>query len=575
MYEQHFGLTERPFSIAPDPRFLFMSQCHREALAHLLYGVGEAGGFVQLTGEVGTGKTTVCRCLLEQLPDNVDVALILNPRVSGVELIASLCDELRIAYPPGTDSTKALIDLLNRYLLESHARGRRTVMVIDEAQNLDSDALEQVRLLTNLETTREKLLQIILIGQPELRDLLARDELRQLSQRITARYHLQPIRSEDTGAYIKHRMQVCGATENLFTDGAVKRIKRYSKGIPRIINVLCDRALLGAYVEGKRQVTGRIVRRAAAEVLPREAIKRRSTAGWWAAAMLGVGLMLGALLLWQWPHIEALFGGPRSAPPVARAPAPDRQTAAADADAKPEPPKPDAVAATVVEQPAEPAVEAKVELDALLTGAGPTAAARAWAGLFRLWGYDSSAASDDQACEEAVRVQLRCVQKAGNWTVLMQYDRPALLLLSAPDGRWVPALMATVSDGSVDLEVDGVVGRFTRAEVERYWQGRYRLLWRVTPGGRTALFQGQSGSDVGWLREHLEAIMGEQLEGSPTFYSVALTELVRRFQLKQGLLPDGVAGPDTLIALNTLIDREGVPRLLHTTRAATLPKKDS
>ena len=190
MYEQHFGLTERPFSIAPDPRFLYMSQQHREALAHLLYGVGEGGGFVQLTGEVGTGKTTICRCLLEQVPDHVDVALILNPRVSAIELLASLCDELGINYAQDTNSIKALTDLLNAHLLETHAQGQRTVLIIDEAQNLDADALEQVRLLTNLETTREKLLQVVLIGQPELRSLLARDELRQLSQRITTKRRL-------------------------------------------------------------------------------------------------------------------------------------------------------------------------------------------------------------------------------------------------------------------------------------------------------------------------------------------------------------------------------------------------
>lgn len=202
MYEKHFGLTERPFSIAPDPRFLYMSQQHREALAHLLYGVGEGGGFVQLTGEVGTGKTTICRCLLEQLPENVDVALILNPRVTALELLASLCDELHIQYVKDTTSIKLLIDVLNAYLLDTHAKGRRAVLMIDEAQNLSAEALEQVRLLTNLETTREKLLQIILIGQPELRNLLARDDLRQLSQRINARFHLDPINRAEAAAYL-------------------------------------------------------------------------------------------------------------------------------------------------------------------------------------------------------------------------------------------------------------------------------------------------------------------------------------------------------------------------------------
>ncbi len=574
MYEHHFGLTERPFSIAPDPRFLFMSQCHREALAHLLYGVGESGGFVQLTGEVGTGKTTVCRCLLQQLPENVDVALILNPRVSGVELIASLCDELRIAYPQGTTSTKAMIDVLNRHLLDSHARGRRTVMVIDEAQNLDSDALEQVRLLTNLETTREKLLQIILIGQPELRDLLAREDLRQLSQRITARYHLEPIRSEDTAGYIKHRMQVCGTTENLFTDAAVKRIKRYSRGIPRVINVLCDRALLGAYVEGKRQVTARIVKRAAAEVLPRELINGYPAAGWWAASLVTTCLLLGMLAVWQWPRLGIRFGGYKvTQAPVVATPVLPKSTAVEP----PETPPPQAgdVEPGTAPGPAAAAVDSRPDLETLLAQAGTSAAGHAWAGLFRLWGYESSAASDQQACDEATRVHLRCVQKAGNWTLLIQYDRPALLLLSAPDGRWITVLMASVHDDLVDLEIDGKPVQFPRAEVERYWQGKYRLVWRITPGNRIALYQGQSNGDVRWLKENLEAVMGVRLDGSPSLYSAALLELVRQFQLKQGLLPDGVAGPETLIALNSLINREGVPRLTRPPAETVAPAKDS
>ena len=205
MYLEHFKLTERPFSITPDPRFLYMSARHREALAHLLYGLGESGVFVQLTGEVGTGKTTICRCLLEQVPENVDIALVLNPKVTSTELIASVCDELGIEYPADNTSIKSLTDVLNRYLLDAYARGRRTVLIIDEAQNLSADVLEQVRLLTNLETSTQKLLQVILIGQPELRTLLARDDMRQLSQRVTARYHLDPISRDEADAYLNVR----------------------------------------------------------------------------------------------------------------------------------------------------------------------------------------------------------------------------------------------------------------------------------------------------------------------------------------------------------------------------------
>jgi len=204
MYAAHFGLTERPFSLAPDPRYLYLSDAHREALAHLLYGLGEGGSFVQLTGEVGTGKTTVCRALLEQLPADVDVAMIFNSQLTSLELLAAVCDELRVPYPAGTKSLKVLIDALSHALLDAHARRRRTVLIIDEAQNLSSRALEEVRLLTNLETTKEKLLQVILIGQPELAEHLARRNLRQLAQRVTARYHLRPFSEPETHKYIQH-----------------------------------------------------------------------------------------------------------------------------------------------------------------------------------------------------------------------------------------------------------------------------------------------------------------------------------------------------------------------------------
>jgi general secretion pathway protein A len=267
MYKAYFGLTEAPFSIAPDPRFLYLSDRYREALAHLLYGVRSQGGFVQLTGEVGTGKTTLCRCFLNQLPKDVDVALILNPKVSEFGLVASICDELGIAYREGLrKSLKELVDLLNAYLLKKHAEGRRTVVIIDEAQNLPVQVLEQVRLLTNLETNKEKLLRIVLIGQPELRQLLERSDLRQLAQRITARFHLEPLSVAETSMYMRYRLAVAGRREPLFTRRAIRQVHRVSGGIPRLINVICDRALLGAYAGERPMVDAAIVKRAAREV---------------------------------------------------------------------------------------------------------------------------------------------------------------------------------------------------------------------------------------------------------------------------------------------------------------------
>jgi general secretion pathway protein A len=299
MYTSYFGLKEKPFTIAPDPRYLFMSELHREALAHLLYGLQSDGCFILFTGEIGTGKTTVCRCFLGQLPPETDIAIILNPKVSVLDLLRTICEELAIPENDEAPSNKKYIDLLNAYLLDAHARGRTTAIIIDEAQNLDKDVLEQLRLLTNLETNTHKLLKIILLGQPELHNVLAAPEMLQLNQRITSRYHLAPLGPDDVRRYIRHRLMVAGGgTQRLFTGEAIRHVARLSHGIPRIINLLCDRALLGAYVEGASVVSLNIVKKAAREVLqapgPRTGRPDRSRAILLVAvlAILGISLPL-------------------------------------------------------------------------------------------------------------------------------------------------------------------------------------------------------------------------------------------------------------------------------------------
>ncbi|HEY9163943.1 MAG TPA: AAA family ATPase, partial [Magnetovibrio sp.] len=292
LYQDHFGIRENPFSIIPDPHYLYMSQRHQEALAHLLYGISESGGFVLLTGEVGTGKTTICRALIEQLPDTVDLALILNPRLTEAELMAAICDEMRIPYPLGTKSLKDFFDFMNRHLLSAHARGRNPVLMIDEAQNLSPEVLELVRMLTNLETSEKKLLQIILVGQPELNHILAQEQHRQTAQRITARYHLMPLGLVETRNYIHHRLNVAGLDGHVFPANAVKAVHKAARGIPRLINSICDRALLAAYVEGRRQVTPKLARIAAAEVLGTAALSPgRSVWGSLVLALSIVGLI--------------------------------------------------------------------------------------------------------------------------------------------------------------------------------------------------------------------------------------------------------------------------------------------
>lgn len=301
MYNHYFGFSEAPFSIAPDPRYLYLSEQHREALAHLVYGIGDHGGFVVLTGEVGTGKTTVCRCLLQQVPEHIDIAVIVNPKLNAHELLQTICDELGVGTAEDNPTSKNLLDALNTFLLATHARGRNAILIVDEAQNLAPDVLEQLRLLTNLETNERKLLQLILLGQPELNTLLAQQSLRQLSQRITARYHLRPLARDEVVSYIEHRLAVAGGRGHLFSKAAIARIFRYSKGIPRLINLLCDRALLGVYAANGSGVDVAMVRRAATEVLPRYALTSRFTPPlrFGIAAMLVVLVLIGGYFAWQ------------------------------------------------------------------------------------------------------------------------------------------------------------------------------------------------------------------------------------------------------------------------------------
>jgi general secretion pathway protein A len=318
MYASFFGLKHEPFSIAPDPRYLFMSDRHREALAHLLYGVrGAGGGFVLLTGEIGAGKTTVCRCLLEQIPKRCNVAYIFNPKLTALELLKTVCDEFHVPYRhegPGPATVKDYLDPLNEFLLKTHAIGLNNVLIIDEAQNLSASVLEQLRLLTNLETNQRKLLQIVLIGQPELRTMLARPELEQLAQRVIARYHLGALTQAESVRYLRHRLGVAGLVSvNPFTLRAMQRIHQRARGVPRRINLLADRALLGAYAEGVARVDRRIVDKAAAEIFgPSERLRiLRRAAPWGIGLLAGAALAIGATL---WLQREPAPADPTSAP---------------------------------------------------------------------------------------------------------------------------------------------------------------------------------------------------------------------------------------------------------------------
>ncbi len=557
MYLEHFNLSERPFSITPDPRFLYMSARHREALAHLLYGLGDGGGFVQLTGEVGTGKTTICRCLLEQIPENVDLAVVLNPKVTAIELIATVCDELGVDYDADNVSIKLLTDVLNRYLLDAYARGRHTVLIIDEAQNLSTDVLEQVRLLTNLETATQKLLQIILIGQPELRILLGREDMRQLAQRVTARYHLEPISRDETSAYIRHRLQICGSSQAIFNKRAVDKIQQLSGGIPRLINVLSDRSMLGAYVEGKTQVDVKVVKKAASEVLAVDSDEkiRRSRL----PILLGVLSILlliavaGVYQPWKRPGstTQPVVGIEKEPASVSAAENTAAVAAAADL------PQPEAVIAAAVEEEAQPQ-----SLATLLTAADSSYYRSAWTELFALWSVVLPQSVNPDFCDFAKQYGLLCLQVQGNWYTLRQFDRPAILTLVAANGERVPVVLQHLDDSVAEVLIGEGLYRLPIEQVEKSWYGDFTLLLQAPPGGRLFLRVGDRDPVVSWIRGQLEIAQGVIIPAQdPLKFDYALQREILAFQRERGLVADGVVGKYTMIHLNTASGRDGVPLL--------------
>ena len=544
MYLSHFGLRELPFSITPDPRFLYMSARHREALAHLVYGVGEHGGFVQLTGEVGTGKTSICRCLLEQLPALVDIALILNPRVSPVELLALVCDELRIPYPAGTKSQKELVDRLHRHLLEAHGRGRRTVLIIDEAQNLLPEVLEEVRLLTNLETRTDKLLQVILIGQPELAALLEEAKLRQLAQRVTARYHLEPLSRPETRAYVRHRLGVAGRRAPLFTPSALRRVHRETYGIPRLINAIADRALLGAYAREQSRVDAATVRRAAAEVLGRplrlwQRWVRGATTAVLVAAVAGGGFVLFAPGEVGRDEARGAAAGPGPADPTLTGVS---ATAASLTATGTSGRAPGPRLADVLRDPALPATKG----DALTV-------------LLDLWGVQSAGGQPD--CETPPAGTLECLAAVGTWQKLRRLDLPAALELVGPEGERRYGVLTGLTASEATLRFGDRVVTAPLADVEPFWAGAFVVVWRPPPAA-LPVRRGASGPVTDWLRARTARAAGAGLPiESGRLYDQGPWERVTAFQQARSLEPDVVVGRETAPVLQRAESGPDVPRL--------------
>lgn len=588
MYTQFFQLKQAPFSIAPDPRYLFMSERHREALAHLLYGVSCGGGFVLLTGEIGAGKTTVCRCLLEQIPDNCRVAYVFNPKLSVLELLQTICEEFGIVFSSSVaaaTTAKDYVDALNRYLLQSHAEGKNNVLIIDEAQNLEADVLEQLRLLTNLETNERKLLQIILIGQPELRHMLARPELEQLAQRVIARYHLDALSLPETAGYIQYRLATAGlTTPSPIAANLMPLVRRLTRGIPRRINLLCDRALLGAYAANRRDVSRDMLIKAGREVFGEDTpvrlpLMRRHayvaggalasvlvavTAAWYAKTNTGAFDRLQAPSIVHAPIKLARslgeadsFGLDRVFSGFSTGAAHSGKSLIPAFGTAPE---------TSPEQPASPA-ETVSNLDSVFSARMRDEFA-AYRLLGQLWGM---ALRPGDPCRQAESRNVSCYRSNGGLAELRRLNRPALLTIQPDKQAKLYAVLIGLSPSTAQLSIAGLdqdieVSIF---DLARYFHGEFVTFWRMPPGYRTQISVGARGEPVDWVAAQLAKLNGGLESATGLAFNQAMASQVREFQAAHGLPADGVAGPQTLMLLNEVAAAIHEPHL-HSPSATTL-----
>jgi general secretion pathway protein A len=578
MYEKFFGLKQEPFSIAPDPHYLFMSERHREALAHLLYGTGGGGGFVLLTGEIGAGKTTVCRCFLEQIPKRCNVAYIFNPKLTVTELLKSVCDEFHIPYAAAQvgDShsltIKDYLDPLNNFLLKTHAVGLNNILIIDEAQHLSAEVLEQLRLLTNLETRERKLLQIILIGQPELRDMLARPELEQLAQRVIAQFHLGALTEVETSRYIRHRLSVAGLTNERPFDGkARKRVYELSGGVPRRINLLCDRALLGAYAAGKTAVDVAVVNKAAQEVFATSG--RFKTAAshargpWWHQRMALWAIAFGAVVLVVTVGVVVwgVRGGWRSSVPTQMALPAAGVAHNANALAP-------VVAASSASAVGVSTANSQAPVASLTTPAVDVEALARLKFLIReedialrelatLWSVTLDPVARG-TCPGLALQQLQCFKATTTLAFIRQMARPGVITLHDDKGKPVYALLTGLGDSNISVTIGGVVRTMSLASLAQLWQGEFLTLWRAPERYRGPVSLGQSGPVVLALAEQLARVRSEPppTAAEPFVFDAALKAKVVAFQVAQGLQSDGVAGATTFMQLNRVL-QASEPRL--------------
>ncbi|KXO13510.1 General secretion pathway protein A [Moritella sp. JT01] len=541
MYTEFFHLKEIPFSIAPDPRFFFMSDRHKEALTHLTYGLQGAGGFVMLTGEVGTGKTTVSRALAEGLTDDTILGYIHNPAISELELLATLCDQFKLDYDNNGLSLKVLFDLLHNYLLSNCQQKKSCVVMIDEAQLLSTKALEQLRLLTNLDMDHKKLLHIVLIGQPELQQKLKQPELRQLAQRITARYHLLPLTESELTSYVAYRLSIASGNPGLFNTKVLKRIYQHTSGIPRLVNLVCDKALYYAFKANANRITPQHVQDAVnAVVVTGTGQSKASNTGLFAGALATVLIGFG-LAGFQLGLFDRLI---------------DKASTAQVAVVSDTPDKSEINKLVIDEVP--PVINEVMSDKALLANiksARQSSAATQF--LYKEWGYDITL--NDATCRNAQYAKLRCLQRQGNYAQLVQYNLPAVVRLLDNLGEDYYATLLSITPLGVELQLNNSHLLVSQAWFEKYWSGDFTLFWTAPSRFKNSLKQNDKGTLIRWLDRNVSTALGESAL-SGTRFDTTLMQKVIRFQQQAGLTADGIVGPQTMMTVVHYADST-VPKL--------------
>jgi general secretion pathway protein A len=547
MYCDYFGFKLEPFTIAPDPAFLYPSAKHRKALAHLKYGLEREGGFILLTGEVGTGKTTLTRLLLEQTPASFRVAYILNAKLDTRDVLASICDELHIKLERERDlSPKSYIDAINANLLETHAQGFKTLVVIEEAQNLGEEVLEMLRLLTNLETNTTKLLHILLVGQPELLELMGRPQLRQLNQRVISRFHLEPLSRSETENYLKHRLRKAGCNRPIFERSAINALHRFSEGVPRKLNLLAERSLLGAYSQDREKVSKPQVVQGNREVFGENKNTKVLTGWMWGSVMALLLLAFGLVFISEDRDVlesQQAFNEESLTPEI-------------DANPDSQAPLIEELAAAQIQNTSDDLIELEPQTLVEETPMEPRVL-NAFTGLLSLWRIEAEANDIESLCLAAVENNLRCEEvRTPELTEILEIGRPALIELTARDGA-SPILsgnylIAKYQDSAVYLSNEQQDFALTTAEFENQIISSLHYLWKPPLGYTDSVRLNNSNWAVlNWLQPRLEQIDSELphlITGGR--YSQPIAEGVAEFQRLHGLQADGVLGRRTLMKFN-------------------------